>query len=170
MQTVTNNLKLDYPLDLVLEVTHFDLMHNLPRYKNMLGLEEIKLLRFDENADGSHEVEFTIKSTDRLPAIAKKFVRPEMLAWRQIGRWNPQNLTFEFRVLPFFFKKLIDIRGRKCYTREGETITMEISVRINIGIPGIGRLLEQLVATELKKEQIKLLAKINNEIKMRAEA
>ena len=170
MQTVTNSLKLDYPKDLVLEVTHFDLMHNLPGYKSMLGMEELTMLRFDEHADGSHDVEFTMKSKDRLPALARKVIKPEMLTWRQVGRWNPDTLTFEFKVLPYFFQKLISIQGRKRYLAESGAMRMEIAVRISVGIPGIGRLLEQVIAGELKKEQIKLFDKIEREIKDRSQA
>ena len=170
MQTITNNLKLECPLDLVLQVTHFDLMHNLPGYKTMLGMEELNMIRFDEHEDGSHDVEFTMKSKDRLPALARRVIKPEMLTWRQQGKWNPETLSFDFKVLPYFFQKLVEIRGRKRYLSDSGPITMEISVRINIGIPGIGRLLEQVIAGEIKKEQLKLFSKIEQEIKNRSEA
>lgn len=170
MQTVKNSLKLNYPLDLVLQVTHFDLIRNMPSFTKLLGMEEIKLLRFDEHEDGSHEVEFTLKSKDRLPGFARKVIKPEMLVWRQIGKWNPKTLTIDFKVIPFFFQKLIDIRGRKRYLQDSGFITMEIAANITIGIPGIGKLMEQVIAGEVNKEQKKLLEKIEQEIKKRAEA
>ncbi|HOX28208.1 MAG TPA: DUF2505 family protein [bacterium] len=169
MQTVTNSLKLDYPLDFVLQVTHFDLIRNIPGYKKMLGMEEINLIRFDEHGDGSHDVEFTVKSKDRLPAFARRMIKPEMLAWRQMGRWDPEKLTFDFKVLPYFFQSVVDVRGRKRYLNGSGGVTMEISSAINIGIPGIGGLLEQVVAGELNKEQRKLMSKIELEIRTRAE-
>jgi len=169
MQTVKNSMKLHYPLDLVLQVTHFDLMHNMPGYKKMLGMEEIKLIRFDEHEDGSHDVEFTMKSQDRLPSFARMVIKPEMLVWRQVGKWNPETLTIDFKVIPYFFQKLIDIRGRKRYFQDSGAITIEITAQISIGIPGIGKLMEQVIAGELKKEQVKLLGKIEQEIKTRSQ-
>lgn len=169
MQTVTNSMKLEHPLDFVLQVTHFDIVHNLPGYTKMLGMEEIKLIRFDEHEDGSHDVEFTMKSKDRLPAFARRVIKPEMLAWRQVGRWDPETLTLSFKVLPYFFPKLVNVRGRKRYVQESGCVTMEITARISIGIPGIGRLLEQVVAGEIKKEQVKLFGKIEQEIEKRVE-
>jgi hypothetical protein len=170
MQIVANSLKLEYPLDLVLQVTHFDLMRNMSGYKNMLGLEEINMIRFDEHEDGSHDVEFTMRSKDRLPAFARMVIKPEMLAWRQVGKWNPETLTLDFNVLPYFFQNLVDVQGRKRYLQDSGCVTMEISARINIGIPGIGRLLEQVIARELNKEQRKLLGNMEREIKNRAES
>lgn len=168
MQTVTNSLKLDYPLDLVLQVTHFDLMQNMSSYTKMLGLEEIKLIRFDEHEDGSHDVEFTVRSKDRLPAFARSVIKPEMLAWRQIGNWNPETLTLTLKVVPHFFRNVVDIRAWKRYTQDSGVVTMEITARISIGMPGIGGLLEKVVAGELNKEQRKLLSKIEIEVKNRA--
>lgn len=170
MQTITNNLKLKHPLELVLQVTHHDLMQNLPGYKKMLGMEDIKLIRFDEHPDGCQDIEFTMKSKDRLPAFARAVIKPEMLAWRQVGKWNPETLTFDFKVLTYFFPNLVSIGGRKRYIQDNGGVTMEISARINIGIPGIGGLLEQVIAKEINKEQIKMFTKFEHEIKARAEA
>ncbi len=169
MQKVANSLKLNYPLDLVLQVTHFDLMRNMPSFTKLLGMEEIKLIRFDEHEDGSHDVEFTLKSKDRVPAFARTVIKPEMLVWRQIGKWDPETLTIDFKIVPHFFQRVIDIRGRKRYVEGAGCVTMEITSSISVGIPGIGRLMEQVIVSEVKKEQIKLLGKIEQEVKNRSQ-
>ena len=93
-----------------------------------------------------------------------------MLEWRQVGSWDPETLTLNFRVIPAFFTRFVDIRGRKRYVQESDCVTMEISARISMNIPGIGRLMERVVIGEINKEQIKVFRKIEQEIKERAES
>jgi len=168
MQTVKNSIKFEYPLDLVLQVSHFDMIHDLPGYTKMLDMEEIKLIRFDEHDDGSHDIEFSFKAKDKLPPFVHKIIKPEMLIWREVGTWNPETLTINLKVLPGFFPKLVNIRVRKRYLRESDCVTMEIATRISIGIPGIGKFLEKFIVNEINRDMGKMFGKIEQEIKKRA--
>lgn len=169
MQTVKSSLNLPYPMDLVLQVSHFDMLHNLPGYTKMLEMKKIELIKFDEHEDGSHDVEFTMQAEDKLPAIVKRVVNPDMLVWRQVGRWNPKTLTLDLKVLPAFFPNLVNIKAQKRYAQKNGSVLMELAARIDIKIPAVGGIMEKVVVSEVKKSHKIMFGKIESEIKKRHE-
>jgi hypothetical protein len=147
-----------HPMDLVLQVTHFDIVKDLDSFKETVGMSEMEIIHYEEFEDGSHEVELLVSSPDRIPPLVRHVIKPHMLTWRQLGKWNPEKKIFYFKTIPAFFRNSVDIRGSKRYVENNGGADLRYSIDVHVGIPIVGPILENAIIREIAKEQKNMFA------------
>ena len=160
MENFKTRFELPYPLEDVLQVSQYDLFQNMERYKDLIGMSDIRMEKFSEDEHGNHDMELTYSSLDRVPPFARRVIKPEMLRWRQLGHWQADSLAFTFKIIPFFFTKSIDVRGKKQYVPRDHLVEVQVTSRVAVSIPVIGRPLEKIIVNEVRKEMAKLRDKL----------
>jgi hypothetical protein len=85
-------------------------------------------------------------------------IKPHMLTWRQLGKWNPEKKIFYFKTIPAFFRNSVDIRGSKRYVENNGGADLRYSIDVHVGIPIVGPILENAIIREIAKEQKNMFA------------
>lgn len=143
----------DYPMDMVLKVTHYDLVRNPKTYEDMPNVTSVKLSHFVEHPDGRQDIEFTYCAHGQIPSFAQKLIQPKMLTWREVSRWDPQRRVYHFEIIPFFLRNLFMCKGDWTYEeKNGKTIQIEDG-NLSLKVPIIGPMIEQAILNELSKNQ-----------------
>jgi len=143
----------DYPIDMVMKVTHYDLVQNPKTYEDMPNVTSIKRTHFTEHPDGRQDIEFTYCAHGQIPAFAQKLISPKMLTWREVSRWDPHRRVYHFEIIPFFLRNLFLCKGDWTYEEKGgKTIQTEEGI-LSLKVPVIGPMIEQAIVTELYKNQ-----------------
>jgi len=149
----------DYSMDAVLDATHFNMVRNFENYKEVLDLKDVKRTHFKELPDGRQEVEFTVCAHKQIPKPAQIILKPDMLTWRQVGKWDPRSKTYSYEIIPFFFRNFFYCKGTCVYREENGRVAQVIEYSLNVKIPVVGGLIEQTIAREFRKSQTSLNAK-----------
>ena len=143
----------NYPMDMVLKITHYDLVRNPKTYEDLQNVTSVKLSHFVEHPDGRQDIEFTYCAHGQIPPFAQKILTPKMLTWREVSRWDPQRRVYHFEIIPFYLRNLFMSKGDWTYEeKDGKTIQIEEG-QLSIRVPVIGPLIEQAIVNELYKNQ-----------------
>jgi len=136
----------DYPLDLVVRITHYDLLENPDLLKEVMNIREVRMTHFKEYADGRQEAEHSFSAYDEIPGFARAVIRPHMLAWKQVSKWNPRDMTYSFEIVPAFMKKSFSCRGAWKYSDDNGKTTRKLEGNLDVKIPVIGPMAEMFIS------------------------
>ncbi len=100
------------------------------------------------------------RAVSDIPAVAKAFIKPEMLSWLDHAEWNEGAWTCDWRIETGFFKDRIQCRGHNQFVDEGDRCTLRIRGDLHIdlkGLPGVPRLLAGKAGAAVEKFVVTLL-------------
>lgn len=87
----------------------------------------------------------------KIPSIAQKIIRPEMLTFIEDTVWDDNTTTFTTRIIPHFFKNQFICRTSSSWQSAGNSVTKRIfSGSLEIRIPIIGPPVEKAIIDQLK--------------------
>lgn len=158
----------DYPLDLVINVTHHEIVQNIEKFKETLELKDARRTHYVLHPDGREDVEFTVCVHKSIPPVAQAILKPHMLTWKQISRWDPETMTYTYEIIPFFLRDTFYCKGLWKYEVEKGKVIQSMDAQLNVKLPIIGNLVEQTISKELYKSQKRLYAKHLENLKMAA--
>ncbi len=150
----------DHPLDLVLKVTHYDIIENPSIYEDMPNVTSIKRSHFTQHPDGRQDIEYTYCAHGQIPKIAQKILTPDMLSWREVSRWDPSSLVYHYEIIPFHLRNVFHCKGKWTYAAKNGRVFQTLDGTVNVKLPLIGPIIEQRIAEELYKNQ-KDMYKVN---------
>ncbi len=150
--------KFEHPLEWVLKVTHYDLIKDTGNYTELPNVTDVKLTHFTEYPDGRQDIEFTYCAHGQIPPIAQKVLKPEMLTWREVSKWDPNTMVYSFEIIPFFLKKLFFCKGKWTYTEKRNKVVLEMKGQLNFKVPIVGPIIEKAIFKELVNNQAELYA------------
>ncbi|MEW6439798.1 MAG: DUF2505 family protein [bacterium] len=151
---------IDFPVERVFTVVRDHLAELVPFMPNVDKIE----IRSREPIDGGR-----IRIVNRwygraeVPAIAARFIPPEMVGWVDTAVWDESRYSCQWQIEPLFMRESVSCTGVNDYRREEAgrktrlQITGDLSVRSK-GLPGVPRLLERKVAEQIEKFVVRLLA------------
>jgi hypothetical protein len=145
--------KFDYPMDLVLKVTHYDVVADPSIYENMPNVTSVKRSHFFQHPDGRQDIEYTYCAHGQVPPLAQKLIKPNMLSWREISRWDPASRIYYFEIAPFFLANLFMCKGTWKYEERAGKVHLIMNSDIHVKVPLIGPIVEQAISKELTKNQ-----------------
>lgn len=159
-----------FPLDMVIQVTHHEIVHNIEKFKETLELKDARRTHYVKHPDGREDVEFTVCVHKSIPPIAQAILKPHMLTWKQVSRWDPETLTYTYEIVPFFFRDSFYCKGVWKYEQSDGKVIQSMEGQLNVKLPIIGGLVEQTISKELSKSQRKLFLKHMENLKHAAAA
>lgn len=132
----------------------------------MKDVKDAKVLR-DEIQDGVHFVVLDIQSDASIPKALQGLIKPEMIGWKQFGKWNISTGDYRVDVEPNFFKDVVKIQVNSTNApRNGAKpgIDMHIRMETRVDVPLLGKLAETVInqkvmdslVTQFKKDITRL--------------
>lgn len=98
-----------------------------------------------------------------IPEVAKKFLKPEYLAWRDDARWNETDLSVDYILEPPSNVKLYSVKGRNRLVDGTGRSVLHVSCDVNIypeKLPGLPSFMARLVKKPVE-ETIRLMLEPN---------
>lgn len=96
-----------------------------------------------------------------VPAVARPFVKPDMLQWHDHALWDNTAFTCAWRTEPFFLKDAVSSTGTNHFRDLGDD-TMELHLTGTIEVdgaklPGVPRLMSRKVASAVESFVVKMM-------------
>jgi len=90
-----------------------------------------------------------------IPPVARAFVKPDMLSWRDDATWDDATRTASWNLETFFFRESVKCYGTTRFSAKGEGATevrIEGNLEIRIGdLPMVPGLLKKKVGAEIER-------------------
>lgn len=149
---------INYPLEQVYAVQR-DKMAQLDSY--LPNIESITVESRKEIDGGVELVNVWKAAPSEIPAVARSFVKPEMLQWTDYARWDDASSLCHWRLEIGFLKEQIKTSGTTRFEKLDERrtrVTIDGNLEVNAAsIPGVPRLLAGRIGPEVEKFVIKLV-------------
>lgn len=116
-----------------------DRLPELARY--LPNVSRIEVESREENGD-------TVKLVSRwfakaeIPEVAKKFIKPEYLSWRDFATWKKSDLSVDYHLESVVAKSLFEIKGRNVLAPKGDKSELHVTCDVEIypeKLPGLPR-------------------------------
>ena len=109
-------------------------------------VEEIKVISREEVDDETLKmVNYWRANYDQVPKVARKFVKPDMLAWTDYATWHENERICKWVIEVDSFKEGVSCSGETIYKAVGDNVTevsingtLDIDVKKIPGVPKIG--------------------------------
>jgi hypothetical protein len=138
---IRNDTIITHPRELVYH-TYRD---RLPELVEMLdNIESMTELDRREEGDTIHLLN-EWKAQGEIPKIAQKWIKPEMLRWKDHATWHAKEWTVDWRFEMAFLTDRVHVAGKSYYLERGPSRT-ELQLRGDLtidamGMPGMPRLI-----------------------------
>lgn len=141
----------DIPVDVFEQhLNHPDLIKMLDK---MPAFRSRDLVSKTDNKDGSTTWRFKVVAGGDLPASARKVMSDDMLTWHEDTRFVPSEHTIYWTITPLAQKAadMLESKGIWKLIPDGKGTKRLIEGSINVKVPFVGKVVEQFLAGELKK-------------------
>ncbi len=133
---------LDQPAEIVYPLVRDEMDKILPFLPDIEKIVTIDYNRLDE--DTVKVVNHWYGKAD-IPGFAKKFVKPELMSWKDFATWHDSRFCVDYHLESFLGNDIFDASGTNYFEPAGEGRTrIYVSATIDIypgKVPGIPRLL-----------------------------
>ena len=138
---IRNDTIITHPRELVYH-TYRD---RLPELVEMLeNIESMDELERREEGDRTHLLN-EWKAQGEVPRIARRWIKPEMLRWKDHATWNAVDWSVDWRFEMAFMKDRVTVQGKSHYLELSPSRTkLQLRGELKIdaaGLPGMPRLL-----------------------------
>lgn len=143
--------EIPFPMEDVFK-THRDKLPEMVDY--MPNIDKIVVDARDEDDELVHLVNTWHAAETEVPAIARPFIKKELLSWIDRATWNADEHTVEWDIELGFLPEAITCRGSNEFEEfDGITrITMEGELTVDASkIPGVPRLLSKKLGSAVEK-------------------
>ncbi len=131
-------------------LNHPDLIKMLDK---MPAFRSRDLVSKTDNGDGSITWRFKVVAGGDVPPAVRKVLSEEMLTWHEDTKFVPAEHTIHWTITPLAERaqKLLESHGIWKLIPAGKGTRRVIEGHINVKVPLIGKLVEQYLAGELKR-------------------
>jgi hypothetical protein len=149
---------INYPQQEVYRIQR-DEMSNLADH--LPNIERIDVLEREELEGGVRIVNLWKAAKTEVPLVARKFIKPEMLSWKDYARWHDETFSCQWKLEMNFFSDQVKVSGKTTFEklddgRVRSVIDGELEVEVH-KIPGVPKLLARKFRPEVEKFVIKLI-------------
>ena len=153
---MTTTFKLEHAFpDIPVEVFEQHLNHPdlIKMLDNMPAFRSRDLVSKTDNSDGSTTWRFKVVAGGDLPASARKVVSEDMLTWHEDTKFVPKEHTIYWTITPLTQKAadMLESKGIWKLIPDGKGTKRLIEGSISVKVPFVGKVVEQFLASELKK-------------------
>ncbi len=150
----TFRLEHDFP-DIPVEVFEAHLNHPelIKMLDKMPAFRSRDLVDKKDNGDGSTTWRFKVVAGGDVPSSVRKVLNEEMLTWHEDTRFVPSEHTIHWTIVPLAAKaqQLLESKGIWKLIPQGKGTRRVIEGQITVKVPLIGKVVEQYLASELKR-------------------
>ncbi len=149
---------IEFPVDTVYYLVKDHLTELVPYLRNV---RRIEVASREELADGRVCFVNRWYAAGEIPKAVQAVIKPEMLTWLDRATWDDKDKTCRWTIETMFFKDNVKCSGVNYYKPEGDhktklEITGDLTIMVK-GIPGVPKLLEKTIASQVEKFIVRLL-------------
>lgn len=147
-----------YDRDTVYETFRDNLVDLLPYLPTVQNIERTDYERVDD--DSVKIVNIWYAADEEIPALAQKFISPEMMQWTDTAQWNDDEFAVEWDMEVGFLSDAISCGGKTTYKKNGDKTDVHILGELRVDakqIPGVPRLIAGKVGTAIEKFVVKMI-------------
>ncbi len=138
---IHNDTVITHPIEKV----YFTYRDRLPELVEMLeNIESMKELERREEGEVIHLLN-EWRAKGEIPKIARSWIKPDMLFWKDYATWHPDTWTVDWRFEMAFMKDRVTVGGTNRFVKLGPGRTrLELRGELKIdtmGLPGLPRIL-----------------------------
>ncbi|MEK7692248.1 MAG: hypothetical protein AAB425_14625 [Bdellovibrionota bacterium] len=138
---------------------------------------KIEVLSRKDLGGGRTEIVNLWHAKAEIPSVAKKFISPDILSWKDYAVWNDEEMAVEYRLEPAFGGSLFEVKGRNFLkVRDAKSSQLHLTCDVAIypeKLPGVPRLLagvvkpavEELIKKILTPNLTSLASGVNGKLK-----
>ncbi|MBT3586967.1 MAG: hypothetical protein HN509_18795 [Halobacteriovoraceae bacterium] len=149
--------RINRPLDEVYTLVRDELSKLVPY---LLNVDKIETIERSEVAGKVKLVNHWYAKAE-IPSVAKKFVKPDLLAWKDLAEWDNSTHSVTYSLESFLGNDLFDANGTNTFVAIDEKTTeLTVSCEVKIypdKVPGVPRFLAKKVAPHIESFIEKLL-------------
>jgi hypothetical protein len=149
---------IDFPMEKVYPLVRDNLRELVPYMENVKRIETES-----REALGEGRIRLVNRwyAMGEIPKVIQTIIKPEMLTWLDTAIWNDAEKMCQWEIKTMFFKENVRCSGINYYKPRGkDRTTLEITGDFTIelkGIPGVPRLLEKKIGSQVEKFIVRLL-------------
>ncbi len=139
---VENKDIVNAPVDQVYKIVRDDLMKLVEFMPNVSKIE----CKERSEKNGKIQIINHWYAKGEVPAVAKKFINPDILSWKDIAEWDDSAKTVEYRLESFVANSIFSVKGKNTFKAAADPNKTELLVVCDMEIypdkvPGVPRLL-----------------------------
>lgn len=138
---IENKEVINRPVEDVYNLVRNDLSKIVPYLPNV---DKIETKETQDTVNGVKVTNHWYAKVD-LPSLLKKFLKPEILSWKDIATWNDETKSVDYKMESFLANDLFDASGTNKFVDLGDGKTeLHLSFSLTIypeKVPGVPRLL-----------------------------
>ena len=122
-------------------------------------IREIEVVRREERDQGPFILNIW-KAENRIPSMAQKVVKPEMLQWEDHADWDDVRTHVDWRLRIPAFEEQVRCSGRNAFFADGDGTRVVLDGELDIDIkriPGVPRLLAGRLKPQIEQFIVKLV-------------
>lgn len=109
-------------------------------------VEDIKVLEREELGENRVKLVNMWKAKyDKVPQVGRSFIKPDKLKWTDYARWNQDEWTCEWQIVPDMFPEAISCEGKNTFVDKGNGVTeviiegkLDLDIKKVPGVPKLG--------------------------------
>ncbi len=128
-----------------------DEMPNLVPY--LYDIETIEVVERRDEGEVVHIVNRWKGDLSKVPGAARKFIKPELLTWKDTARWTTADRLASWKLEPSIGGRVFECVGTTQLLPDGETSRLEMKIELNIypeNVPGLPRFLAKTVRKQIE--------------------
>ena len=121
-------------------------------------VEGIDVLQREENGDDVHIINLWRGSNSTVPSAARRFIKPEMLSWKDHAHWSTERREASWRLEPHVAAGIFECTGTTRVVVEGDHARIEIQGDLQIHadrVPGVPRLIARKLRPTIEQAILK---------------
>jgi len=158
MLKISTSDVINAPVDEVFRIARDQLMDLVPYFPN---ISRIEVKEKTSPKEGTLNFVNHWHAKVDVPSVAKKFITPELLSWKDIASWDEPSKVVTYRLESFIANDLFKSQGRNTFVAEGSGKTrLTVSCEVEIypeKVPGVPRLLASTVKPAIEEIIRKML-------------
>lgn len=123
--------------------------------RHIKNVDRIVVEKREELPDGKVRLVNHWYAVGEIPAVARAFVKPDMLSWRDDATWDEAARSASWKLETFFFRDSVRCHGTTRFSEKGESATevaIDATLEIRIGdLPMVPGLLRKKVSAEIER-------------------
>jgi len=161
---ITSKDILQYPVTKVYETVRD---HQVDLVPYMPDIEAVEVAEREELEDNTVRLLNHWHGATEAPSIIKKFIKPEMMSWKDYAVWHDEESYVAWRLETFYLKDLFSCTGTTRFNDiDGKTMEMFLEANLNVNaatIPGVPKFLAKKVNPQVEVFIAKLISpNLNN--------
>jgi len=135
-------------------------------------VKDIVQKSYERDGDTVHIVNIWYGADEEIPAIASKFIKPEMLCWTDRATWHDDAQSCDWDMEVGFLKEAISCSGTTYYREKGDRTEVNITGELRVDaakIPGVPRLVAGKVGDAVEKFVVRMITPNLKEVNRGAE-